>query len=80
MNPIVLRHTLVAGFFLVAFNARLLADAPVANGLSADLKPAPILQAMQAVGDWQLAHPETNRVTGWISAVGDVGIMALAGR
>jgi len=79
MNLIVLRQTVVAGVLLLAVNARLLADAPAANGLSADLKPAPILQAMQAVADWQLAHPGTNRVTGWISAVGDVGITALAG-
>ena len=34
---------------------------------------------MQRVADWQLAHPVTNRPTGWICAVGDVGMMALAG-
>ena len=34
---------------------------------------------MQRVGDWQLANPATNRVTGWIQSVSDVGIMALAG-
>ena len=79
MNLIVLRQTVVAGVLLLAVNARLLADAPAANGLSPEIKPAPVLQAMQAVADWQLAHAGTNRVTGWVSAVGDIGITALAG-
>jgi len=34
---------------------------------------------MQRVADWQLAHSDTNRPTGWVQAVGDVGMMALAG-
>ncbi len=34
---------------------------------------------MQRVGDWQLAHEATNRPTGWIQSVGDIGMMALAG-
>ena len=34
---------------------------------------------MQRVADWQLAHPDTNRPTGWIQAAGDAGMMALAG-
>lgn len=34
---------------------------------------------MQHVADWQLTHPVTNRPTGWICSVGDVGMMALAG-
>jgi len=79
MNLIVLRQIVVAGALLLAVNARLLADAPAASNLSPEIKPAPVLQAMQAVADWQLAHPETGRVTGWVSAVGDVGITALAG-
>jgi rhamnogalacturonyl hydrolase YesR len=44
-----------------------------------DLSPKAVLDVMQRVGDWQLANPATNRVTGWIQAVGDVGTMALAG-
>jgi unsaturated rhamnogalacturonyl hydrolase len=49
------------------------------SGFSPELKPAAILKAMETVADWQLAHPETNRQTGWVSAAGDTGIMALAG-
>src|SRR5471030_3057122 len=44
-----------------------------------DLTPQSVLNIMQRVGDWQLANPATNRVTGWIQSVSDVGIMALAG-
>jgi len=79
MNLTVVRPILVAGALFFAINSRLLADDSAMGSLSADLKPAAILQAMQTVADWQLAHPETNRVTGWVSAAGDVGIMALAG-
>jgi rhamnogalacturonyl hydrolase YesR len=53
-------------------------DAPAAK-LSGEISPAAILAAMQKVGDWQLANPATNRQTGWIQAVADVGTMALAG-
>lgn len=44
-----------------------------------DLTPASVLNEMQHVADWQLAHPVTERPTGWICSVGDIGIMALAG-
>jgi len=47
--------------------------------LSSAVKPYAVLTAMQRVGDWELAHPVTNRPTGWVQAVGDVGLMALAG-
>ncbi len=46
---------------------------------SSDITPQSVLTAMQRVADWQLAHPVTLRPTGWICAVGDVGMMALAG-
>jgi unsaturated rhamnogalacturonyl hydrolase len=46
---------------------------------SAELTPKSVLDAMQHMVDWQLAHPDTNRPTGWICAVGDIGVMALAG-
>jgi rhamnogalacturonyl hydrolase YesR len=47
--------------------------------LSPDITPQAVLATMQRVADWQLAHPVTLRPTGWICAVGDVGMMALAG-
>jgi rhamnogalacturonyl hydrolase YesR len=47
--------------------------------LAADLTPPAVLNAMQRVADWQLDHMATNRPTGWIQAVGDLGLMALAG-
>lgn len=47
--------------------------------LSATVKPYTVLTAMQRVADWQLAHPVTDRPTGWVEAVGDAGMMALAG-
>ena len=47
--------------------------------LSTAVKPYQVLTAMQRVADWQLAHADTNRPTGWVQAVGDVGMMALAG-
>jgi unsaturated rhamnogalacturonyl hydrolase len=47
--------------------------------LSSDITPQSVLTAMQRVADWQLANPITLRPTGWICAVGDVGMMALAG-
>ncbi len=50
-----------------------------AAGLSPAIKPMAVLTAMQQVADWQLAHPSTNRPTGWIQAAGDAGFMALAG-
>ena len=46
---------------------------------ASEITPASVLSAMQRVADWQLAHPETNRPTGWICAVGDAGMMVLAG-
>ncbi|MGH7979824.1 MAG: glycoside hydrolase family 88 protein, partial [Limisphaerales bacterium] len=43
------------------------------------LTPTSVLNEMQLVGDWQLAHPVTERPTGWICAAGDIGMMALSG-
>jgi rhamnogalacturonyl hydrolase YesR len=51
----------------------------ITTALSSEIKPAPVLDAMQRVGDWQLAHPAAIRQTGWIQSVGDIGMMALAG-
>ncbi|HXR05673.1 MAG TPA: glycoside hydrolase family 88 protein [Verrucomicrobiae bacterium] len=47
--------------------------------LSSEITPRAVLDAMQRVADWQLAHPSTNPATGWIQAVQDAGMMALAG-
>ncbi|HKW29079.1 MAG TPA: hypothetical protein VJT54_07075, partial [Verrucomicrobiae bacterium] len=47
--------------------------------LSSAVKPYAVLTAMQRVGDWELTHSATNRPTGWVQAVGDAGMMALAG-
>ena len=47
--------------------------------LSSEIKPLPVLAAMQRVADWQLANPSTNPATGWIQGAGDAGFMALAG-
>ena len=49
------------------------------TALSPDIKPLPVLTTMQRVADWQLANPATNADTSWIQAVGDAGMMALAG-
>jgi rhamnogalacturonyl hydrolase YesR len=68
-----LRASLVAAFFLAA-NFQLSAQTN-----SSEITPQSVLNIMQRVGDWQLANPATNRQTGWIQAVGDVGMMALAG-
>jgi rhamnogalacturonyl hydrolase YesR len=81
-----LRASLVAAIFLAAsFQLRaqqdLLTDTLTTNtaSLSPDITPQSVLGIMQRVGDWQLAHEATNRPTGWIQSVGDVGMMALAG-
>jgi rhamnogalacturonyl hydrolase YesR len=49
------------------------------TSLSSEIKPLPVLTAMQRVADWQLANPATNATTGWIQAAGEAGMMALAG-
>jgi unsaturated rhamnogalacturonyl hydrolase len=67
------RAGLVAAIFLAAgFQLR-------AQTTSSDITPQSVLGIMQHVGDWQLANEATNRPTGWIQSVGDVGMMALAG-
>ncbi len=47
--------------------------------LSSEITPRAVLNAVQRVADWQLAHPATNPPTGWIQVVDDAGMMALAG-
>src|ERR1039458_182856 len=54
---------------------------PVAltTSLSSEIKPLPVLAAMQRVADWQLAHPSAHKTTDWTQGAGDAGMMALAG-
>src|ERR1017187_611744 len=82
----ILRSTVFASVILAAgFQLRAQQDLVTVTlttntaSLSPDITPQAVLTAMQRVADWQLAHPITLRPTGWICAVGDVGMMALAG-
>jgi rhamnogalacturonyl hydrolase YesR len=67
------RAALVAAIFLAA-NFQLCAQTN-----SSAITPQSVLAIMQRVGDWDLANEATNRPTGWIQSVGDIGMMALAG-
>jgi rhamnogalacturonyl hydrolase YesR len=67
----------VGSFILAGIEVQQLLNPPPT--VSPDMTPSAILNAMQRVADWQLAHPDTNRPTGWIQAAGDAGVMALAG-
>src|ERR1035437_10857070 len=49
------------------------------TSFSSDIKPLPVLAAMQRVADWQLAHPSAHKPTDWTQAAGDAGLMALVG-
>jgi rhamnogalacturonyl hydrolase YesR len=65
--------SLVTGVFLAAnFSLR-------AQDFSAEIAPRPVLDVMQRVADWQLAHPSAHRLTDWTQGAGDAGFMALAG-
>jgi unsaturated rhamnogalacturonyl hydrolase len=44
-----------------------------------DTTPQAVLNIMQRVADWQLAHPSVHKPTDWTCAAGDDGFMALAG-
>ena len=63
---------------LLAFSIAAVFQLPAQTN-SPDITPASVLNAMQRVADWQLAHPVTERPTGWICGVGDIGMMAMAG-
>jgi rhamnogalacturonyl hydrolase YesR len=47
--------------------------------LSPEIKPMPVLEAMQRVADWQLAHLARHPATDWLRGAGFAGMMALAG-
>lgn len=58
------------------------AQATLTTFPSSEVRPMPVLAAMERVADWQLAHPApvTNHpARGWEQAAGDAGFMALAG-
>ncbi len=44
-----------------------------------EISPSTVLNAMQRVADWQLAHPSSHSLTDWTQGAGDAGMMALAG-
>jgi rhamnogalacturonyl hydrolase YesR len=49
------------------------------TSLSSEIKPLPVLAAMQRVADWQLANPSAHKPTDWTQGAGCAGFMALAG-
>src|SRR5580692_5454194 len=49
------------------------------TSLSSEIKPMPVLDAMQRVADWQLANPSAYKPTDWTQGAGYAGMMALAG-
>jgi len=91
MKKQLVRAAVFFAAILISFNASLQAQPgppfteirhnPVALtiSLSSEIKPLPVLAAMQRVADWQLANPATDATSGWIQAAGEAGFMALAG-
>jgi rhamnogalacturonyl hydrolase YesR len=53
--------------------------ATAARAVSSHAGAAAVLGVMQRVADWQLAHPSSYPEDDWTQAVGDAGMMALAG-
>ncbi|MES2148417.1 MAG: glycoside hydrolase family 88 protein [Pseudomonadota bacterium] len=58
-----------------AQGARAIASAPFSDAFA----PKAVLEVMQQVANWQLANPSGHPATDWTQAVGDTGMMALAG-
>ncbi len=52
---------------------------PAAPADAADITPQNVLDVMQRVADWQLAHPSDHKPLDWTQATGYAGFMALAG-
>jgi unsaturated rhamnogalacturonyl hydrolase len=50
-----------------------------AQSFSSEISPKPVLDVMQRVADWQLAHPSKHKPTDWTQGAGYAGFMALAG-
>jgi rhamnogalacturonyl hydrolase YesR len=73
MKTIFCRRIFLALVFLAAnFQLR-------AQTNSADFTPQAILNVMQRVADWQLAHPSAHKPTDWTQGAGYAGMMALVG-
>ena len=78
--PLAMKNHLTSSLTGLVAAALFLVQVPLrAQSPSADISPKPVLGAMQAVADWQLANPSTEKQTGWIQAAGEAGFMALAG-
>ena len=61
-------------------NTSLTIDGAAHHASFAEIKPLPVLAAMQRVADWQLAHPsQCTSPPDWTQGAGDAGMMALAG-
>jgi rhamnogalacturonyl hydrolase YesR len=86
-SPVPRQRTLYAALCLALLAAAPLAapraEAAAAVRGAADpataASPAAVLNVMQRAADWQLAHPSTYPEDDWTQAVGDAGMMALAG-
>ena len=81
---IILLAALIFGSFQFRAQALQGGQALPNNGgqaISADVTPQAVLNAMQRVADWQLAHSSDNTrgPTDWVASVGDAGLMALEG-
>lgn len=49
------------------------------EAIAAETSPKTVLEVMQRVADWQLAHPSKHRADDWTQGAGYAGFMALAG-
>ncbi len=63
--------------FLILLAGIILLNAP-AKISAAENSPKAVLEVMQRVGDWQLAHPSKHRADDWTQGAGYAGFMALA--
>jgi len=74
-----MKKTLTLGVALGAALLFLTSPAAFAQATSAEISPKAVLNVMQRVADWQLAHPSKHRTDDWTQGAGYAGFMALAG-
>ena len=74
MKKAFLRSAVCLAGTIFLFNAQ-----SSAQTAAPDLSPKAVLDVMQRVADWQLAHPSAHKPTDWTQGAGDAGFMALAG-
>jgi unsaturated rhamnogalacturonyl hydrolase len=87
MKSYLLRHSafivgIVLAAGLISGGFQIHAQVPQAGQvISGDITTQAVLNAMQRVADWQLAHlnDSSHPPTDWVKAVGDAGLMALEG-